>query len=144
MIYFESILNKQLSRVTWRLRNLTSGWLILNWRASGGKTLHGLVSCVVVIYGEQYLSIGFISCKNISKTSRQWYWVGMHWCLRRRMVYCCRSIERKHWKVKAEDYFHQLKKDSQEGTSQVTLSLLSLCQNRLNSGSPSARRQKQY
>ena len=27
---------------------LTSDWLILNWRASGGKTLHGVLSCVLL------------------------------------------------------------------------------------------------
>ena len=48
------------------------------------------------------------------------------------MICRCQSIERKLCCVKADDYsFHQLKKDSQEGISQVKLSVLSLCQKNL-------------
>ena len=56
-------MSKQVSHVILPLRNLTSDWLILTWRVSGGKTLHGVVSCVLLCtVNSIYVSVLCLSC----------------------------------------------------------------------------------
>jgi len=142
--------NKQLSHVTWPLRNLASDWLLLNWRASGGKILLGVVSCMLLCtVNSIYLSVFYLFCVvfgmyNLVTIVWTVIFVEGRWYLQVGMVCCCQLIERKHWRFKAEGL---LLPSTQERQSRRDIIGETFCfifiPNRPNSGSRRTRRQKQ-